>query len=513
MADFEAQRCVECREAIQELIECARQGNAKAIVELSQLAEAGYFLRSEKSSLFSLTPSLKDLLKAVRHANALDSSHRTVVNDICLELCKNLNKIDTLSFNNGDITKTPGLMSRVVLFNNELIEIRAHLFEANAQETYIHHHCQPFITTCISGSYVHRIWSIKNSESSKYYVHRRKTGGIYSEEVEAHDGELENVLCQPFECGQSLFISATAQHTVGDSKGKLVTIVVRDKLARNKDQVVDILSTTPTIEQPTEAVIKVTNESERRAILESLKDALRTLYCKKMIQEPSHELIVSARETNRGIHDILEVVQKMQRDVELERHEHAILLLDLSILLLAWTYYRKNPTCTTLRASNCDIFAMPNGCTIKAQLKKLGIDCNQPKLTDASPKSIVAHMLSQLKASWPKLATAKYILWCFGLPTSEEVTTSRFWGSKGTIDVEMGDTGTDVDYLHNELKIPRLTNSTREERQEAMVKWIFEEKQIRVEGLLRLDAYWKSWLSCALLVTLLVAIFAMVAWL
>ena len=129
-----------------------------------------------------------------------------------------------------------------------------------------------------------------------------------------------------------MFVSATAQCTVGDSKEKLGTMVVRDKLARSKDQVVDILSTTPTIEQPTEAVAPVTNDRERRAILESLKDALRTLYSAKMIQEPTQELIVSAREAKRGIDDILKVVNTMHGEVNQERIDFALILLDLCVL-------------------------------------------------------------------------------------------------------------------------------------------------------------------------------------
>jgi hypothetical protein len=105
------------------------------------------------------------------------------------------------------------MMDRVIPFDSESIEVRAHLFHDDAEETYIHNHTHAFISVCLSGSYIHILYAIKqNAHDGQYYVTRRQRGGIYCEKT-ACIGNIENILCQ-LAAGQSLLMSALANYSV-----------------------------------------------------------------------------------------------------------------------------------------------------------------------------------------------------------------------------------------------------------------------------------------------------------
>jgi hypothetical protein len=72
-----------------------------------------------------------------------------------------------------------------------------------------------------------------NTVQGHHYRFSRKPGGIFEVECDADGeikvgGEIDNVLCQPFDPGQSFFISAPAKHTVYGPGVRVPTITIRD---------------------------------------------------------------------------------------------------------------------------------------------------------------------------------------------------------------------------------------------------------------------------------------------
>lgn len=155
----------------------------------TQLAESNAAKQAEvnpDSSLTSLCPSLQCLLETLVDENReLSGIDRDIVNSICLEIASNISIfLSKNCYQTLKISRTPKVMDRILLFDSESLEIRAHLFCAGAQETFVHNHGQSFISTCIEGSYVHKLWSVEcdggsDSDGSKtHYVHTRKPGTL-----------------------------------------------------------------------------------------------------------------------------------------------------------------------------------------------------------------------------------------------------------------------------------------------------------------------------------------------
>lgn len=59
---------------------------------------------------------------------------------------------------NGIYRTIPGVMNQIVLYEDQNIEVRVHIFSEESNETYIHNHTHPFITFCLEGGYVEKIW-------------------------------------------------------------------------------------------------------------------------------------------------------------------------------------------------------------------------------------------------------------------------------------------------------------------------------------------------------------------
>ena len=164
-------------------------------------------------------------------------------------------------------------MERILIYNSDIIDIRAHLFYPNATEGYIHNHGSSFISTWISGSYVHKIWAISSESSHYHYVHFRNQGGMFNKKSECRPGELENILCHPYSIGQSLYISSLCKHTVESPSNRVITISIRDKHKRFRD--IEVWSKTSSLtDLKVEQVQIIKNSLEKISILNTLVKAL-----------------------------------------------------------------------------------------------------------------------------------------------------------------------------------------------------------------------------------------------
>jgi len=239
---------------------------------------------SSSSSLVSDTTNvtLVDVCRSVQKLSDLSSPSRTLSSEdvgLATEVCRDLATrwCDVVARLHADpsviIQVNPGVMDRVLLFKDEDVELRAHLFQPGFEETHVHNHGNAFISTCLQGGYVHKIWAPQSKEGHSHYSIERKPGGLLFEPVEQKDSVLSNVLCQPFQAGQSLFISSSAHHTVMVDKEQtlpVVTLVLRQtrRIART-----EVLSPTPQIAAPVEEIRMATPE-ERQDILSRLGAAI-----------------------------------------------------------------------------------------------------------------------------------------------------------------------------------------------------------------------------------------------
>lgn len=280
-----------------ELENRARQGDPDAITQLVQLARRA--LEEVPQTVLELAPSIQTLSKTLLAENRkLQAEDMKLANRIVLELAENAALLPSLPI---EVSALPKVMDRVLLYQDDQIEIRAHMFYLGASETFIHNHGQAFISTCIEGSYLHRIWAIDADSEGNFTKFKREPGGLYATLGEG-SGNLENVLCQPFKQGQSLFISALANHSV-EGQEKTSTIVIRDKGKRFK--FATILSRTSNIEAPTDEPQECENEEEKHRIKSSLKDVL-TVFRNSLITEPVPPYF---SETTTLVRDVLTVAQ------------------------------------------------------------------------------------------------------------------------------------------------------------------------------------------------------------
>lgn len=144
---------------------------------------------------------------------------------VCEQICKNWQEI--FRTYQPAMEVVPGVMDRIILYQDEFVDIRAHLFH-DVTETYVHNHGNDFISTCLQGGYKHRLWAVERKEEGSYLQYKRTPGGSLLYDAGSNQpAALSNVLCQPFQAGKSLFISARAYHTVGvDQPGQQVSTLI-----------------------------------------------------------------------------------------------------------------------------------------------------------------------------------------------------------------------------------------------------------------------------------------------
>lgn len=206
-----------------------------------------------------------------REERSLSGGDRELARAICLEIAERADAL--LLIHKEDISRCSGLMDRVQLYEDDTIAIRAHLFHVEASETFVHNHGQAMISTCLEGSYIHQIYEVDSAQGGDRHHYRflRLPNGVYSEQGDCVPGELEEILCQPFQAGQSLFISALAKHKMVGTKQRVTTITIRDAVKRFLH--CDILCDSAAVIEPTDAVAPITDDAECQQVRERLRRA------------------------------------------------------------------------------------------------------------------------------------------------------------------------------------------------------------------------------------------------
>jgi hypothetical protein len=164
-----------------------------------------------------------------------------------------------LSFNIKASSILP-FFERLVLYEDDNLEVLVYIFNKQMKESYLHDHQTSFISCCLQGSYNHKVHEVFMNDSVKHYIQVRKNCGIYSEEVEERQGADKNVVVQPFEAGQCLYLSANAYHTVErlseEETEAVVTVVIKD--LRSEKQVTTVrYNTDDTSQFPKEQSIPI----------------------------------------------------------------------------------------------------------------------------------------------------------------------------------------------------------------------------------------------------------------
>jgi hypothetical protein len=212
------------------------------------------------------TDSIKTLSEESK--KGLSGEHIPLVQNVLMDLKTNIESFDS---NNLKFETLPGVMDRIVLYQDSNIIIRVHFFPQGASETYKHNHQNSFISTCLEGSYQHKLWMPVEDDLNKYFSTLRLTGGKLGE-TEEKKGEVKNILIHTFERGQSLFISELGVHSVHGNQ-KTTTIIVKEINSKTET---NILTSTKNIEAPTEKPEEIIKKYKKKEMWKSFTNLITT---------------------------------------------------------------------------------------------------------------------------------------------------------------------------------------------------------------------------------------------
>jgi len=228
--------------------------------------------------LLEACPSLLKLANILTNED-LSYKHLPLAHGFCSELAGNVDNLDTFFRGNINsmVSKIIDFTNRIVLYRDDILEVRVHIYEkGKADETYIHDHQVRFISSCIQGSYEHKIHSIRQGEGI-YYIVTRESGGIYSKEAKVKEmkGSPNIDLAQPFKAGQCLYLSEDATHTiVTTSSEQVVTITFRDLRPQLTKHSANIITLDPNFDS-TQSKVQLSDNEKLSIFLEFLP-VLRT---------------------------------------------------------------------------------------------------------------------------------------------------------------------------------------------------------------------------------------------
>lgn len=132
---------------------------------------------------------------------------------------------DLFNFENGAFVE---VMKRLVLYEDEWVQIRLHLFPDGA-ETYVHNHSGNFFSVCLRGKYHHHTWFCDDSKTESSYTKQlRSTGGGLGPEIECV-GEISKKETFIHDTLNTYFLHRNTFHTVDQTSGGVLTMFIRDK--------------------------------------------------------------------------------------------------------------------------------------------------------------------------------------------------------------------------------------------------------------------------------------------
>lgn len=160
------------------------------------------------------------------------------------------------------VLTVPGVMLQVRVAENSHAEYRIHWIKECA-ETYVHNHRFGFETLCVAGGYVEQTWEVDGTNSAfTTYQFPRKDGNVIGAPV-ALRGRLHITETRQHAPGNVMRVAPNRFHSIeASAAGEAVTFVTRFKCALEADT--SILSSSTTIEAPTEQLRDATSEERRQ---------------------------------------------------------------------------------------------------------------------------------------------------------------------------------------------------------------------------------------------------------
>jgi hypothetical protein len=176
---------------------------------------------------------------------------------------------------NFEVRQVPGVMTQIILHNDEDTEIRLHVYD-DCSETYVHNHGSGFLSYCLSGRYDEKIWNVVDDSSGRavHILERSKGGQLTPKEI--RNGALELVGTRCHFAGNALIVMPEEFHSIASVQGAEppVTLIFRDKSISAGPTY--ILSETPTPNCPT-IPIRPASPHEQNACFDRIKSIFQKL--------------------------------------------------------------------------------------------------------------------------------------------------------------------------------------------------------------------------------------------
>lgn len=213
---------------------------------LSALKDSFYFRCQKLSATMKasdhpcLRPKHSEMIRNIRDALCLWILRGGSVTPSTTEEWDRFKPRLILNCENGEFIE---VMKRMILYDDDSLQIRAHLFPDGA-ETFIHNHSGNFFSVCLQGQYRHHTWVCDNSKTDYSYTRRqRTTGGGLTPQKEAEHciGQVHKVESFVHDTLNTYFLHSGSFHTVetprkmaGERSYGVLTLFIRDKCKSGK---------------------------------------------------------------------------------------------------------------------------------------------------------------------------------------------------------------------------------------------------------------------------------------
>jgi hypothetical protein len=184
------------------------------------------------------------------------------------------------NWSTGDVRTVPGVMYQIRCGNDENdpnIEYQINWF-IDCTETFIHNHRHSFVTLCLEGEYIEKLWEIiDDNTGATTYQFYRESGNVFDLPTKI-PGALHHVTSRRHFPGNQLHVNTEQYHSilpVVGSNRQVFTFLAKKK--HSPPPAMYILSSSPTIDAPSDEIRSAT-EDERQNMYNQLQHILRTKF-------------------------------------------------------------------------------------------------------------------------------------------------------------------------------------------------------------------------------------------
>lgn len=148
-------------------------------------------------------------------------------------------------------------MNQIIIYEDNVWEARLHIYHQNYAETYIHNHVHPFLSICLDGSYIERLWWYQEKNDTYFYEFSREKGGMLKLSL-VRKGELITSWVRVHFPGNILVVSSDIYHTIhtGIHEEPPITLIIKTKVHSHVQG--RVFSKTRDIKEPTVPIRKTT---------------------------------------------------------------------------------------------------------------------------------------------------------------------------------------------------------------------------------------------------------------